>query len=232
MFTIEIAGIPIGIRNHYILVKHHCREYLTEKKPLFTVGVSMKEIRQEKKVMPGYAESLCVYREIAREITAYDAFVMHAAVISADGQGVAFSAKSGVGKTTRVQMWQKAMGDRVRVINGDKPVLRFVDGKLYAFGTPWLGKERMGENTSVPMKAVCFLERSEMVSLQRLKPAEIASRLLLQVLIPKEADQIGPFMNLMERFVKAVPFYLLKCNSDREDPEVIWKQIRKDTEEK
>ena len=151
---------------------------------------------------------------------------MHAAVIDLDGLGIAFAAKSGTGKTTRVQLWKEAMGDRVKVVNGDKPILRFMDGQLYAFGTPWMGKENLGENTRVPMKAVCFLERGDTVSINLMASKEIPGKLFLQVLLPKEPEQVGRFMLLMERFIQSVPFFRLVCNRDRENPERIWAQMR------
>ena len=44
----------------------------------------------------------------------YDAILMHAAVIDNDGQGAAFAAKSGTGKTTRVNLWKTVFGGPVK----------------------------------------------------------------------------------------------------------------------
>ena len=167
-------------------------------------------------------------RKIIDLVMDYDAFVMHAAVIDIDGQGIAFTADSGTGKTTRVLMWKNTFGKRVKVVNGDKPVLRMTDNGLYAFGSPWMGKEKMGENTCVPMKAVCFLQRGENVSLERMNPDEVIPRLFRQVVMPNNAERISVFMGLMERFVHTIPFYLLTCNMEKEKPEDIWAQISDD----
>ena len=43
-------------------------------------------------------------------------------LISFDGQGIAFAAPSGTGKTTHIKLWQRLYGDRVEIINGDKPL--------------------------------------------------------------------------------------------------------------
>ena len=37
-------------------------------------------------------------------------------------------------------------GDRVTVINDDKPIIRKIDGEFYVYGTPWQGKESIGKN--------------------------------------------------------------------------------------
>ena len=114
------------------------------------------------------------------------------------------------------------------MVNGDKPILRFVNDHLFACGTPWRGKEHLGENTSVPMKAVCFLERGEEVSLRRMDAKEISQRLFKQVLVPSNPKLMGVFMNLMERFIREVPFYLYTCNMYKEEPDKLWEQIQKE----
>lgn len=174
---------------------------------------------------PEEDEQLCIYRKIALLLMDYNAFLMHAAVISIDGQGIAFTAESGTGKTTRVLLWKKAFGKRMKVVNGDKPVMKFVNDRLFAFGTPWRGKEHMGENTYVPMKAICFIQRGETVSLQRMDAKEITLRLFKQVLLPNDPKLMGLFMALMERFVKEVPFYLYTCNMYKEKPAELWEQM-------
>ena len=137
MFTILICGIPIAIDNHYSLVETICSPFKTNQQPLITVNVTSEEIQREEGGSLAYLECLCIHRKIALALINYDAFLMHAAAIDIDGYGLAFSAPSGIGKTTRVLLWQDTFGDRMKVINGDKPFLRFLDDKLLAFGTPW-----------------------------------------------------------------------------------------------
>ena len=78
------------------------------------------------------------------------------------------------------------------------------------------------------MKAVCFLERGEEVSLRRMDAKEISQRLFKQVLVPSNPKLMGVFMNLMERFIREVPFYLYTCNMYKEEPDKLWEQIQKE----
>ena len=228
MFTVEIAGIPVGIESRFGSTRMIYKDYLSCKKPWVTVSASEVEMAAEGQPTPEENEQLCLYRKIALLMMDYNAFLMHAAVINIDGQGVVFTAESGTGKTTRVLLWKKAFGKRMQVVNGDKPILRFVNDGLFACGTPWRGKEHLGENTSVPMKAVCFLERGEEVSLRRMDAKEISQRLFKQVLVPSNPKLMGIFMNLMERFIREVPFYLYTCNMYKEEPDKLWEQIQKE----
>ena len=226
MFTIEIAGIPVRIESRYGSTRQLYRDYLTSRPPWVTVSASEKEMEAEGQPTPEENEQLYIYRKIALLMMDYNAFLMHAAVINIDGQGVVFTAESGTGKTTRVMLWKKAFGKRMKVVNGDKPILRFVNDGLFACGTPWRGKEHLGENTSVPMKAVCFLQRGEEVSLKRMEAKEIMLRLFKQVLVPSNPKLMGVFMYLMERFIKEVPFYLYTCNMYKEEPAKLWEQMK------
>ena len=84
----------------------------------------------------------------------------------------------------------------------------------------------MGENTRVPLKAVCFIQRGETVSLQRMDTKDITLRLFKQVLVPNDPKLMGKFMALMERFVQEIPFYLYTCNMYKEEPAKLWEQIQ------
>ena len=47
MFTISIAGLPIGIDNRYPYLLKFCQDYLTDEPPLFTVCATDEALEQE-----------------------------------------------------------------------------------------------------------------------------------------------------------------------------------------
>lgn len=217
MFVIRIAGLSIGIENKYEYVKKQCHGYIHQGEPDFSVFASEEALDAEKKLYPqalddGYVESVCIYREIALKLPLYDAFLMHAAVVAVDGYAYGFSAKSGTGKTTHTRMWHKLLGDRMTVINGDKPIFRFIDGKLFAFGTPWAGKEMMNTNTSAPLAGICFLHQSPDNSISRLSPQKALERIVCQILIPKDPLIAARTLDLISKLLTDVPFWSLGCN--------------------
>ena len=193
---------------------------------------------------PAYCESLALYRKICTRMLEYDAFLFHAAVISHAGCGFAFAAKSGTGKSTHVAQWMRALGDDVTVVNGDKPILRWKSGEgsgagagavpgkasdgrhadtscdqssgtFIAYGTPYNGKEGWGQNASVPLRAVCFIERCQPGELDRLSrledDREIIARIMNQVLLPKDPVLALRQLELLDRLVGNVSFYVLRC---------------------
>lgn len=223
MFHIRIAGVVVGIDNRYEYIERLCQDYtVSGETPAFTVRAEEQEIDQETAASlepqpvedRGYYESSCLCRQICLGMVEYDGFLMHSAVLNVKDRALAFAAKSGTGKSTHVGMWRERYGEKVLIINGDKPVYRFVDGVLYACGTPWRGKEGWGYNTMVPLKALCFLERGTENRLERISKAEAIPLLFHQVLLPKEPELMGRFLDLVDRMLAAVPCYRLRCLAD------------------
>ena len=159
-----------------------------------------------------YLEAICIYREICLRLPERDAFVMHSAVIEVDGMAYAFSAKSGTGKSTHIALWKKYLGDKVQIVNGDKPIVRYRDGVFYAYGTPWCGKEFWHRNVSRPLKAICFIERSQDNWIKRLDTQSSADRIMKQILIPSDALGAIKTFELIDKMLYTVDCWLLGCN--------------------
>lgn len=227
MIIIKIADLPIGIDNKYEYLVGQTAEYLTDEPPLFTVSVSEEEITAENDALGGlynrgYIESIAAYRKIANRLPDYDAFVFHGAVLNVGGNAYAFTARSGVGKTTHIRLWLSVFGDLVHILNGDKPVIRFIDGEPYACGTPWRGKEDYGVNEIAPLKAIAFLRRSEENEASVATPAASVMKLITQVYMPKDAVAVSQTMALADRLINKVRLVDLGCNMKDDAPRVAY----------
>ena len=251
MFCVQIAEVLVAVENRYAFTERLCVDYIANVSPDecdFSVSATPEEIAAENSdggtFSPAYCESLALYRKTCTRMLDYDAFLLHAAVVSYGGRGFAFAAKSGTGKSTHVAQWMRALGDDVTVVNGDKPILRWrngeaaeakdagapnetpggeavevacdqLAGEFIAYGTPYCGKENWGQNTSVPLHAVCFIERcepGESDCLSRLEDdGEIVARIMNQILMPKDPVLAARQLDLLDRLVSSVPFYVLRC---------------------
>lgn len=266
MFCVKIAEVLVAVENRYAFTERLCVGYIANVSPdecSFSVSATPEEIATENSdegaFSPAYCESLALYRKICTRMLDYDAFLLHAAVVSYRGRGFAFAAKSGTGKSTHVAQWMRALGDDVTVVNGDKPILRWQSGEggeakgagasgetpggegtractpsaaspggkaalaaceqpsgeFIAYGTPYCGKENWGQNTSVPLHAVCFIERCEPGEPDRLSrledDGEIIARIMNQILMPNDPVLAARQLGLLDRLVSSVPFYVLRC---------------------
>ena len=218
MFRIRIAELNIEIDNKYPYAEQFCKEFLAKfEVPDITVRVTPEELEEERAGDPyhsdnGYLECICIYRSIALELPKFDAMVFHASVLSCDGEGYAFAAKSGTGKSTHTALWLDVFGARAVIVNGDKPIFRRIEGKWYAFGTPWRGKERLGGNMRAPLRSICFLERGSENTLEKIDDGAAVARLFSQVLLPKEPANADRLLSLLDHLIVNTPLYLLHCN--------------------
>ena len=211
-------------------------------------GIPVRQFTDE------YLETLAVYRKIAEVMPCFDTFLIHGSVIAADGQGYLFTAKSGTGKSTHTRLWRQLLGDRAVMINDDKPLVRVVSsgeaeqsgsccssegpakftetgtGKDIAmiYGTPWCGKHGLNTNTSVPLKAICILERGKENRIREITKAEAALFLLKQIYRPADPQALMKTLSLLDKL--NVRFYRLACNMEPEAAELAYSVMSKPEE--
>ncbi len=113
----EFAGMKIKADPSFDYFENKCRSYLSDSEAYdFAVSVTPDALAREREATPGftdgYYEYVCMYREICRRLPEYGRMLIHSAVIAKGGDGFAFSAKSGVGKTTHILNWKKKKKSR------------------------------------------------------------------------------------------------------------------------
>lgn len=218
-FYIKIADLTVEMRHKYAFTKKFCRDYAVDVENSVDViaAASLEEVKAESKLYgvphsEGYCENICLYRSIAEQIPLLDRFVFHGAAVSIDGVGFIFAAPSGTGKTTHVRLLMSNFGDRVSIINGDKPIISLTDGKATVCSTPWAGKEKWHSNTSVELGGICLLRRGKENSIKRISPEQYFDEIIRQVYIPKDPRAMEKTLVLLDRLSSCVSFYLLECD--------------------
>lgn len=232
MFCIRLAGITVEIDNRHNYVFEQCAEYLcADSVPLFRVAVSTEEAENYRRTcgrpltLPE-AESYLLYRRICERMPAYGVFLLHASVVEMEGRGYAFSARRGVGKSTHTALWQSHFPGRVTVINGDKPLIRRApDGRFWAYGTPWCGKEGLQVNRKCPLAAICFLEQGNTNGVTVSPLADTAARLMESTVMPPDPQGRDALTTLLGAAVRDIPAFTLTCRPDTEAAEVAYKVL-------
>lgn len=237
----KIAGIVIEVNWLYEKVHEYCRDYLTDEPVDFSVTITPEDITFEREItaqeyayeglpLPDFSqgalEETAVYRKIAEKMPDYDTFVFHGSVIAADGIGYLFTAKSGTGKSTHTRLWREYLGDRAVMVNDDKPLLKVTDEGVIAYGTPYNGKHRLGANISVPLKAICILERDQENHIECITKAQAYAMLLQQVYRPQDAAQMAKTLQLVDKLAEHVELYRLGCNMDISAAEVAYNAMK------
>ena len=232
----NLAGFRVLMETNYDFISHQCRDYLADFPPSeaeITVSVSPEELQAEMmqsrapgmKATPEYAESICLYRGLCMQLPQKNAMLLHAAVISDGEHAYAFTAPSGTGKSTHIRLWRKVFGESIFVVNGDKPILRLMDGVWRVYGTPWCGKEGWNTNIDLPLTAICFLSRSSENHIDRMSPIETVPALMHQVVLPTDVESAKAQMELLNHLVTHIPLYRLACNVSEEAARVAQKAM-------
>ncbi len=224
-----LGDICVEVTFNYDYILAQCKDYETDKAPDFSFVVTAEDIRYEesfadKNCSKALLESMAFYRKFCNLAALNGVILMHGCAVSTGGKAYIFTAPSGTGKTTHAALWIKAFGDKVFILNGDKPLLRQKDGQFYVYGTPWNGKERLGVNQSLPLGGILKIERGEQNEITPLTLDEPLKVLLSQVYRPNDPMQLQAVLGEVVKLA-AAPFYRLKCNISTEAAELSYKTL-------
>ncbi|MBQ8689702.1 MAG: hypothetical protein IJ515_04990 [Clostridia bacterium] len=224
MITIKIADIPIGLDCRFEYTEKVVAAFKTDEPPLFTVSASDADIELEYeysgvRTRPEYTENVVMYRKIAEKLPDYDAVVFHGVMLELDGVAYAITAHSGVGKTTHSRLWLEKFPDKVKILNGDKPIIRLINGTPYACSTPWMGKEHYGYNAMRPLGAIGFLSRGTVNKSRKISVDGAVVKFMNQVYLAKgNGLMLARSMRICDSILSTVPLYELECNMSPDAP--------------
>ena len=182
-----------------------------------------KDLDEGASCSDGYYEALAIQRKVSHALLNRDILLFHGSALSMDGKGYIFAAPSGTGKSTHARLWRDRYGERVTMINDDKPFLKIADGGVTVYGSPWDGKHRLSTNTAAPLKAIALIERAEQNSIERIEPADAVTALIQQAYREEDISRIFP---LVLRLAELVPVYRLRCNMEPEAAEVAYEGMQ------
>jgi hypothetical protein len=147
---------------------------------------------------------------------------IHCSSIGYKDKGLIFSAPSGTGKSTHVRLWKELYKEDVTIINEDRPAIRYINDAPMLCGTPWSGTSDNFANKIVPLTGIVMIEQAPVNSLERLSGSQVIQLLMPRCFLPYfDAVLMGKAMTTLERLVKDVPVYLLKCRPDYEAVELV-----------
>lgn len=231
----EIADTVIEIRSIHPDVHELCRNYRSEKEPSLTVCTCAEDIAYERRksaeadtyeghpvrIFPdGYLETLAVYRKIALALLDKNTLLFHGSAIAVDGEAYLFTAKSGTGKSTHTALWRQKFGSRAMMVNDDKPLLKMENNTVTVYGTPWDGKHRLSTNTSVPLKAICILERAPENHIEKITLKEALPMLVQQSYRPNDPQAMVKTLSLIAQLGQSVSLHRLGCNMNPDAADV------------
>lgn len=159
-------------------------------------------------------ENFAFSNAFTRKVIAYSTMLVHSSALVYNNGAYLFSGNSGVGKTTHTKLWLKAFGDKVHIMNDDKPVVRLYNDHAVVFGTPFDGGSGIALNESYPLKAIAFIERGKQNAVRIPENKEIIQKLYFQTAHIVDASTAEKMLRNFEKLLSLTKFYVLTCNMD------------------
>lgn len=151
--------------------------------------------------------------------------LVHASAVEYEGQGIVFTAASGVGKTTQAELWAKHKN--AAILNGDKVFLKQEKDGIHAWGSPWKGSSSYGYNKSAKLRAIVVLEQAEENSIQKLNVLESMQYFVPHIFFPCW-DEVceHAVLTFLDKVLEETEVYLLKCRPDEDAVELLSATIK------
>ncbi len=166
------------------------------------------------------------------ELLKHDGFYLHSSAVELEGRAYLFSGPSGMGKSTHTRLWQQIFGDAAQVFNDDKPALRCLEDRWFAYGTPWCGKDGINQNKKVPLGGICFLKQAKENRIRRLAPSEALARVMGQTIHRlSSVENLDLVLMHLEKLVQMIPVYELENRPEPEAARLSYETMRRGAEE-
>ncbi len=226
-----ITGLKVKMSVKHDLLRSRSEKYLRdfEGDPDICIEVSDAWMERFKNLHPelniGECEYMCTSLLFYDALLDFNGFLIHSSSLCFNNKAYLFSANSGTGKSTHVGLWQKYLGDKVSVINDDKPAVRFIDGKFYCMGTPWSGKTDLNLDISAPIGAMAFLYRGKENKIEPAETRDVVHSILQQTLLSINPQHNDRLIELLDLFVKTVPIYRFGCDMSEEAVKTSFEQM-------
>ena len=145
-----------------------------------------------------------------------DTLVLHAVVVSCEGNGYIFLGPCGAGKSTHARLWLKHF-EGTELVNDDNPVVR--DGVVY--GSPWSPITPCYRNVSYPISGFVRLSPAPYNKIHRMSGIEAYLNLYCSDMgrigdssIAKNIDEC--LHQTEDKLAQTIPMWHLECLPDEE----------------
>ena len=208
-----IGSVSLGWENAYIRAIHKDKEHL----------VQLKSSQYPNKIgTHTVLDTLTVEHLVAKN----DGFILHCSYIDYHGKAILFTAPSETGKSTQADLWHQYRN--ADIINGDRAVIRCIDGKLYAEGFPYSGSSNYCENRSLPLCAIVYLGQAPVTSIRKLRGYEAFAKIWEGISVNTwDKEDMDAVSSLTASIAETIPVYHLPCTPTLSAVETLHQELER-----
>lgn len=185
---------------------------------------------------PTLSENNMIYMESGFrfyvDLLRFNGIMLHSSAVELNGKSYLFSGDSGTGKSTHTRIWQQVFGADAQVFNDDKPALRRLEDRWYAYGTPWCGKNGININMRAPLAGICFLKQASVNKIRRLSPQEAMQKIMAQTIYKFwKSETLDLMLSHVDKLVREIPVFELENRPEPEAVRLSYETMRRAAEE-
>lgn len=235
MAICDIAGLKVNIKNTGGRTEKQSIPYLSDNQSEnqnidILIDVTEKRVKKAMSEHPELIQDDWEYMltgsDFYTNLIKYNGILLHSSCVVVDGYAYAFSADSGIGKSTHTQLWLKHFGSRAYILNDDKPAIRVIDGKVYACGTPWSGKYDYSVPEVVPLAGICFIERSENNWIKKADTKRAVYNIFSQTVRKLGPSAMESLFDVLEEIFSKVSLWEMGCNISEDAVETSYNAMK------
>ena len=178
---------------------------------------------------PGYSDAYVEFRTqtelSSHPLLRHGCCFFHAAAFLWRSRAWLLAGPSGVGKSTQFLNWQRCFPGELTMLCGDMPVLeRRPDGSVWAWPSPWNGKERLGDRHSpaAPVGGLVVLEQGPENVVAPLSVQDAIPALFRQFIVTPDTEaEALALTSLMDALLRSVPVWKLTNRGDDDSTELL-----------
>jgi hypothetical protein len=178
-------------------------------------------IKKEEKVLPW----MPLYSQVGRILIMHylaqrKGMTLHSAGLVIHGKACIFPGKCGTGKST--MMRQFASVNRPDLLSDDRIIVREIEDKIFAYGTPWPGQDNIAQNAGAPLACMFFISHGTTNRIKDMSPQQAMEKLYPVVSMPwYDREAVPKLLDFMEEVVKSTPSVELQCKPDTEVVDIV-----------
>lgn len=158
---------------------------------------------------------LFMYLCMERIFLQFHALVLHSSHIAVNGKGLVFSAPSQTGKSTQAELWRKY--ENAVVLNGDRSVLRKIDGIWQVCGCPMCGTSNIHKQGKEPLSNIVMLAQGPENRIRKISGIEAFKQVYPQITVQSwDRKLFEQTMELLNDLLEEIPVWHYTCTKEYE----------------
>ncbi|WP_455544012.1 hypothetical protein [Intestinibacter sp.] len=164
---------------------------------------------------------------LERHMIQKNSVVLHCSYNLYKNHAILFSGPSGIGKSTQANLWKQNRGSKI--INGDKCLLRKINGSWHADGWPICGSSEICLNEKHKLGTIVFLKQGKENKAVKLSKMSAVKKIMSQLTVNYwNMEFVDEVLTLAEDIVGNINVYELTCTPDVDAVEELEKVLKED----